>query len=215
MIEVHIPYLPGKRLNQAYNYYMARSSVRWVLFVDHDVYLALNPHWYDCCEKATQEADRRGRPGMITCMTNRIARKTAAARVLLLDNGNYDNDSMEWHHLVARRLWDTYGCSLEPLQVQNLPGFFMLVSVGAWRAVGGFQPMPAEPGSSEQWHRPGAPGFLSVDNWFSRRLQAAGRRNYYLPGLYVYHGYRRQWREDSAWQQKTSDKAEAEASSSE
>ena len=100
-----------------------------------------------------------------------------------------------------------------PTQVPYLPGFFMLVNWQAWAAVDGFKPMPAAVGARQTYARPEAPEFLGVDNWFSRRLLETGRRNYYLPGLYVYHGYRRQWRADSPWQQ-TSDKAEDGASSS-
>jgi len=57
-IDVRIPWEPGKKLGYAINRTM--ETVRGnVLILDHDVFLSLNPHWYQICENAIEVLKNR------------------------------------------------------------------------------------------------------------------------------------------------------------
>ena len=67
-IDVKIPYEPDDKLAEAYNRAMVNTTAPWVLLLDHDVFLALNPHWYEMCLEVVERVDND--VGMITCVTN-------------------------------------------------------------------------------------------------------------------------------------------------
>ena len=174
MIDVRIPYCPNYRLGEAYN--RAMETVEdWVLFLDHDVFL-LNPNWYNMIENAVEQINHNA--GMITCMTNRIACKRQRV------TSRKDTDDLKYHLRVAKRLWRKHGNMLvehalrdKRGRLQFPSGFFMLTHKEAWEEVGGF-----------------TTGFIGVDNNYVLALVEGGYGIYIMPGLYVYHGYRREWK---------------------
>ena len=174
MIDVRIPYCPGYKLGEAYN--KAMETVEdWVLFLDHDIFL-LNPNWYSMLENAVRQVGHKA--GWITCVTNRIA--CLGQRVRMKN----DTDDLKRHRRVAMRLWKKHGAMLIEYPLRNkrgrpqfLSGFFMLTHKEAWKKVGGF-----------------STGFIGVDNNYAIGLNEAGYKFYVMPGLYVYHGYTREWK---------------------
>jgi len=54
-IDVRIPFEPGGKLGWDYNRVMNESKNDWVLLLDHDIFLALNPHWYMICQRVIKE----------------------------------------------------------------------------------------------------------------------------------------------------------------
>jgi GT2 family glycosyltransferase len=156
-IDVRIPYEPGGKLGWDYNRIMNETVHDWVLFLDHDVLLSINPHWYHLC----QQAIRNHTFGMATCWTNAPH-----------NTGQHWPTSAETiaeHRVVARTIYDMHGESVTPLKKAS--GFFMLINKAAWNAVGGF---------------PGV-GMFREDWQFSARLERKRYSIVRIDGLYVYH----------------------------
>jgi hypothetical protein len=65
-IDVRIPFEPGGKLGEDYNRIMRETPHDWVLLLDHDVILSVNPIWYWICQQAIQNYCF----GMATCYTN-------------------------------------------------------------------------------------------------------------------------------------------------
>lgn len=164
VIDVRIPFEPGKQLGFAYN--RAMETIKdWVLFLDHDVLLC-NPAWYTICQDAINQVGHMA--GFITCMTNRIGCSCQQ------DTGCPGNDIKE-HLLHAQTLQAAHRGELKKTSISDTPfsGFFILTHRRAWKDAGGF-----------------IDGFLGVDNAYYRAVSKAGYKTYVLPGLYVYHTYR-------------------------
>jgi len=163
-MDIRIPYFENMQLGRAYN--RAMKTVKdWVLFVDHDLMLPLNPHYYSICKNAINTLGHKA--GWITCKTNRIACGSQ------LESGAPKGDNIIDHIGYAKNLWkqhkDTYTlCNGTPFS-----GFFMLTHKKAWEDVGGFKD-----------------GFLGVDNDYYNKLKENGYGTYVLNGVYVYHLYK-------------------------
>lgn len=168
LIDVKIPYQPGRALAKAYNRAMETATTEWVLLLDWDLF-ACNPFWYDMCVNAVNQVDHN-KAGVITCVTNRIGNPAQRAE------GAPDTDDVMAHMLYAKLLYKQYGNEVRRIP-GALSGFFMLTSKTAWRAAGGFD---------ETRQR-----LLGVDNYYSRDLNRAGYTLYCMPGLYYYHVYRK------------------------
>lgn len=162
-IDVRIPYEPGGRLGQDYNRIMATTPCEWVLFLDHDVMLALNPHWYHLCQRAIEQR----RFGLATCWTNAPHSNTGQQWIS-------GAETIDEHRQIARNVHSQYGYALTDLDKAS--GFFMLVNKQAWSAVGGF---------------PGV-GMFREDWQFCAKLRRAGWAIVRIDGLYVYHAKHRQ-----------------------
>lgn len=167
-MDIRIPYYKNMELGRAYN--IAMETVKdWILFVDHDLMLSLNPYYYSICKNAINELGHQA--GWITCKTNRIACS------MQLDTEAPKNDDILSHMKYAKRLWskhgDKYTCCTQNTKSTPFSGFFMLTHKRAWEEVGGFQD-----------------GFLGVDNDYYRKLINNGYDTYVLNGVYVYHLYK-------------------------
>jgi GT2 family glycosyltransferase len=162
-IDVRIPFEPGGKLGEDYNRVMRETPHDWVLLLDHDVILSVNPIWYWICQQAIQNH----RFGMATCYTN-APHNTGQQWPEPAD------DCVADHRDIARRVYDRNGLSITPLEKAS--GFFMLLSKAAWKKAGGF---------------PGA-GMFREDWDFCKRLKKAGQRIVRMDGLYVYHAKFRQ-----------------------
>jgi GT2 family glycosyltransferase len=148
---------------------MKETPHNWVLFLDHDVFLALNPHWYHIAQKTIIDHQQKQKVGMITCKTNINHKGTGQ-----FDENAPQNDRIEDHRAYAKIAWETYGYETE--SIEKASGFFMLVNKNAWFEVGGFI----------------GEGLFREDWVFSRRLTSNGFSVICLRGLYVYHARHRQ-----------------------
>ena len=162
-IEVKIPYEPRRALAFAYNRAMETAQSEWVLLLDHDVFLALNPHWYEMC-LAVIEGLEGTKAALVTCMTGGTQRRQAQ-RVPLVSN------DFETHQAKAIDLWEKYGCELEKAK-GPITGFFMLVKKDAWKKI-----------LFADQRR----GINNVDTDFCERLLKKGYEIYVMKGLYVFH----------------------------
>ena len=160
-IDVRIPYEPGGKLGWDYNRIMMETPHDWVLFLDHDVFLALNPNWYHICQKVMQNHPS---VGVFTCKTNAKHSNTGQQ-----DVDAPGSDSIAEHQEYAKVVWDKNNYSCTP--VSKISGFFMLVSKKAWKDAGGF---PGKAMFKEDWD-------------FTRKVKNAGYKLMIINGLYVYH----------------------------
>lgn len=165
LIEVKIPMFPGN-LGHAYNLGM-ETAREWVIFIDSDIYLRTQPKWYEICQEAIKQ---HGAAGLFTCVTNRIA--CPAQRC----NDAPASDNLQDHIEYARRRFDKFKYLVNPIPRVKPSGFFMMLHRKTWDKV----KFP--------------PGFLGVDNRYANQLRSAGFHVYLIEGLYLYHGYLREWR---------------------
>lgn len=161
-IDVRIPYEPGGRLGWDYNRIMRESVYEWVLVIDHDVILGLNPHWYQICQKTIENQSF----GVATCRTNADHKNTG-------QTWKTSANTFEEHQTVAKEVWDKFQYGVTDLDKAS--GFFMLISKQWWRKVGGF---------------PGR-GMFQEDWLFTRNIKKHGGRVIRIDGLYVYHAKNR------------------------
>ena len=170
-IDVRIPWEPGRRLGYACNR-MMKTVEDWVLILDWDV-LLLNVNWYDMCLKAIKKVGHNA--GLISCLTNRIGCPLQKAGVpQTIDNiavhMEYAKTISTEHKGVIRDVTDSQF---------KLSGLFFLTRRKIWDDVGG---VPDKK-------------FIGVDTYYHGRVKEAGYRIYVMQDLYVFHNYRRQWRE--------------------
>lgn len=185
MIEVHIPYdhTGEKNLGRVYNEIMENARFDNILFVDHDVYLRLNPNWYQMCNSYANSIGA-GKWGWITCWTNRIGCRWQRMRGV-----DRAGENLYPHREIARRIWRKWGkfggritvidpkANFESGLLTDYPsGFFMLTNKRAWADVGGF-----EEGMFEK-----------TDTKYGMALAKKGWEFVRLDGLYVYHAYDRE-----------------------
>lgn len=160
-IDVKVPYESNDGLAIAYNRAMKTSKAKWVLLLDHDVFLACNPHWYDMCLHVVNTVDNS--VGMITCVTyGRNGFDLSVANTSDL------NQHLEW----ARELYGRHHNTLIEAENHRRAGFFMLVRKEAWQRVR-FRDM--------------GQGVDKIDHDFCRRLIGTGHKIMIMRGLYVMH----------------------------
>ena len=170
-IDVGIPWEPGQQLGLAINRFMAKVD-DWALILDWDVGL-VNVHWYDLCQRTIDTVGHSA--GLITCMTNRIGCP------LQRDTTAPCSDIMDEHRMHALRAQRDRAGVVDDITNQSrwkLSGFFYLTHREVWDKIGGAPPNK----------------FLGFDNWYHDRVREAGYRVLIMRDLYVYHGYRRQWK---------------------
>lgn len=161
MIDVRIPYGIGGTLAEAYNEAMQSSKQDWVLLLDHDVFLALNPYWYEMCCAAVKAHPSAG---AFTCVT--YGRNG-------FDEDQTPTDDINTHQQIAHDIYNKYGNINESVNAYQLPGFFMLVNKSVWKSIGGFKTQ--------------GKGVNKIDHDFFRRVLEGNYHIYIMKGLYVYH----------------------------
>jgi len=169
-IHVAIPYAPNRRLADAYNKIMEETDSEWVCFVDHDVYLATQPKWYQMCLNAVNQLEGQ-KIGWITAKCNRIGCKRQNYIV------NPDPDDIKYHVGIAKKVYEQYGEIVSQLGKTKLSGFFILTNKTAWKDVGGFKDQ--------------GKGLSKIDNDYSVRLRKEGYGQYIIEGLYFYHMWKK------------------------
>lgn len=162
-----VPYTKDKDLGTFYNNAL-RVVGNWVLFVDHDVFLATNSSWYGICSEAINQV--KNNAGIITCTTNRIGCSWQR------DNNAPKSTCIEEHQKYAIQLYQEKGLGIMDVtrqaRTKKLSGFFMLTNKKVWEKTGGF-----------------VSGFYGVDNYYGEKVIQAGFRIYLISGLYLYHRY--------------------------
>lgn len=171
-IPVLIPYAPNGMIGAAYNNVM-KLIEDWVLFIDHDILLGLNPYWYEICNNAISAIGHNA--GWLTCYTNRIGCSLQKA-----PDVNTISDDIRYHQMYARNLYKLNKGKLT--DVTNIPGkkfsgMFILTHKKAWSDAKGF---------------PENIGFFGVDCEYYTRLKQAGYKTLIMKDLYVYHSYFRE-----------------------
>lgn len=164
-IDVKIPYEPKGKLAEAYNRAIVSSKAPWVLLLDHDVFLGLNPHWYDMCLETIKSVPIN-KVGMISCVTNG---NVGRAQEPYIHDKTPDIDEQV---LLAKAAYDKYGLTLQKAENKYLAGYFMLVNRKAWQHIR-FQNQDK--------------GVNKVDHDFCQRLLDGGWEIMVMKGLYVYH----------------------------
>jgi len=147
--------------NQAFNV----EDNDWVCLIDYDVMFLTHrsiPLMY-------RYVDAFPEAGMFVCFTNRI--HPLAKDQLFLGKPSDDMDVKFWQIIASVQ-------ELEPLKVTEIKhevsGFLMLISKRVWQGL-----LFSETGKS-----------LGVDNDFSLRLLASGKKIYRMDTLVVWHSYR-------------------------
>ena len=160
-IDIRIPYGPNHQLAKAYNKAMSESVSEWVILLDHDVYLALNPHWYEMCVNAAKTVSED--VGMITCVTyNRNGFD------LVVDK----TDDISIQQQYAYQLFQKYGDELEEANTHKLAGFFMLVRKSTWENI--------------KFEDQGK-GVNKIDHNWCKRVMDSGQKIMLMKGLYIFH----------------------------
>ena len=176
LIEVKIPYEPNKRLGHAIDTAMGQSD-DWVLILDHDVFIGLNPYWYDICLDAINKVGHKA--GWITCLTNQIG----CPLQKLEYRSNNINDHFELAESIYKKNKGKILDITERAKKWKLSGFFILTHVEAYNDIK---------------NKFGIPGdkFIGWDNYYNDRLIEAGYTLHLMQDLYVFHGYRRLWKKE-------------------
>lgn len=173
-IETKIPYEPGHRLADAYNRAMRESSAPWVLLLDHDVYLACNPHWYEISLEVV--GSFHNDVGMVTCKMNGCKNRPQDPMIPITKETD-----LAVHEGIAHNLFKRWGSSLMEVKTNLVAGYFMLVNRQIWKEI------PFSPRN----------GRYKVDQTFAGDLLKNDYKIYVMNGLYVYHrrgGRKINWR---------------------
>jgi len=167
MIHAHIAYGPDNKLAEAYNDIMLRYRLgQWVVFIDQDVFLC-NPLWNNLCRQVVCNA-MNWQYGVFSCLTN----FSGVADQRIQAPAKHITD-IDYHVNLSKKQWKEKRAIVQEAESDQLSGFFLMVSVSAWEAVGGFKDVGR--------------GVLGVDWDFTKRVKAAGYKLGILQGLYVYH----------------------------
>lgn len=190
-IDVRIPYEPGKRLGYAINR-MMETVEGWCVILDHDVFLSLNPHWYEICQNAIKQVGEDA--GWITCCTNKIGCPLQKADYSIEKSDynyrkDYDSTSMDMHFALAEELYKNNKGKIKDIteiaKRWKLSGLFILTHRDVYDCIKNRHGFPDDK-------------FLGWDNYYSDRLIEEEYKLYLMQDLYVYHGYKRLWK-NSDW----------------
>ena len=162
--DIRIPFAPNGQLGRCYNRIMEESKNEWVLFIDDDVFLRTNPHWYHITSQCLDRYHKK--IGILTCYTNNIVNKAQR-----LDNAPDNKQPIEKHIDFAKKIFDKnqYNCTV--IDKESMSGFFLLTSKTAWEKAGGFL----------------GEGMFKEDNIYHKRIKEAGYNCYRMDGLYLLH----------------------------
>jgi len=193
-IDVKIPFEPGKKLGYAVN--RAMETVEgWVLILDHDVFLSLNPFWYQICLNAIAAVGHNA--GWITCSTNAIGCPLQKAdfslkKMEFLFNKKFDSSNMNDHFSLAQEIYREHQGKVinitEEARRHKLSGLFILTHKNVYDRVKNKFGMPDSK-------------FIGWDNYYNDRILELDYQIYLMKDLYVYHGYKRLWKNES-WGEK-------------
>lgn len=154
-----MPFATDMNLGRAYNEAMALlPDDAWAVLLDHDMMLTTR-EWYRQIEEAIA---CRPDAGAFTAVTNRIAAPWQQV-------GEREGHDIARHRRFGKRRL-AVRTLLDITDTKGFGGVLMCLSKQAWQEVGGF-----------------VDGLLCVDHQMHFALRAAGRRNFLIEGLYLYH----------------------------
>jgi len=164
-VDVRIPYSESGKLADAYNQALQESSANWILFLDHDVFLA-NPLWYEIIQNAIEILSSHDpKAAVIGCRAGGERHKRT------MRQKGEPNDSIEYHiQQSMKRYWE-HRNSVVKIN-EHVAGYFLLVNKDIAKTVG-FRQVKA--------------GINNIDQDFGARILESGYNIYELPGLYIYH----------------------------
>lgn len=111
-IDVKIPYGHNEPLADAYNRALSEGASDWVIFLDHDVFLA-NPRWYEMSVKVIEEL-QDPLTVAIGCMEGGRA-------------ANNESQVIDHHIIQAVKKYKRFGTELERRE-KHVTGYFMLLN---------------------------------------------------------------------------------------
>lgn len=182
MIYPALPHCPsadgdpkGRDVGLAYNRFMALLAPEdWAVLIDHDT-MVCSRAWFPLLETAIAEHPEAG---AFVPVTNRLDRKKSGWQ-LAADPGPLEMN-IERHYEAAEKHRLRYGANAvdvtdveEEGKGRPFSGFWFAVQKRTWTLIDG------------------APrGWRTIDWQIHRRIRAAGKRVFLLPGIYVFHWYR-------------------------
>ena len=169
-IDVKIPYEPGD-LAFAYNRAMEESYAKWILLLDHDVFLSANKYWYEILQQGINQLEELDRVGLITCVKSGAIKGTPQCSDIYTGKDEHD---MKKHVKIARILYENYGNLLKPVDTYRIGGLFMLVNKEVWRRI--------------KFRTVKSNDIRYIDWDFTKRILKNDYKIYVMPGLYIYHG---------------------------
>lgn len=165
MINVVVPYGLNNKLAEAYNRSIEDSKQEWVLFVEHDIFLACNPHWYEMCIDAIKKGGEK--VALFTCVMNGNGGRAQEPYYYIGKTSDIDK-----HVEVAERIFRAKGNELLNVTNKLISGYFLLVRKKV---------------ALEIPFRDMGKGVNKIDYDFCDRLLKAGYEIKVMTGLYVYH----------------------------
>jgi len=164
-VDVSIPFSEDGMLADAYNRALENSTAEWVLFLDHDVFLATNPRWYKMCLQAIKNVESDPTVACITCEANpkRPHRHYRHNKKVV--------DDINKHIELAKHCYKQHGDDLIEMD-RYATGYFMLLNRKVVKEIG-----------FRQMNRT----INKIDVDFGTRLREKGYKVYKMLGLYVYH----------------------------
>ena len=160
-----IPYALDKNLGAEYNRYMnlLPNDDDWMCVTDGDIMF-----FGDFGHQISDVIKKIPDAGLITCLTNRIAKNKAQL---------YGGDSSDAivHRVIAKNLDKDFRGSYRKIN-QKVSGFFMAIKKKTWLEVGKFPEIPNK--------------ILDIDGLISSKILRSGKGIYLMRGVYVFHYYR-------------------------
>lgn len=167
MIHIKTPFALDKNLGRAYNQaFEGVPDDDWVCLIDYDV-MFLTPNSIPLMHEAIS---RYPDAGIFTCSTNRI--HNLAVDQLYFDKPSENTDIKFWQR-QAEVLEFSKGEIVMEI-THEISGFLMLISKKTWNQV-------------KFWE---AGKCLGIDNDYSMRIIAMGKKIYRMNRLLVWHSYR-------------------------
>jgi len=163
-IDVRIPFDENGHLADAYNRALENSNADWVLFLDHDVFLA-NPRWYEMCLEAVDTLKVDPLAACIGCLAGGEHHKRT------MREKGVPSDHLELYIKESKNYYYQYGNMLQRIH-EHAAGYFLLLNRKIAKEVG---------------FRQVQEGINNIDENFGSRLIKAGYHIYMMRGLYIYH----------------------------
>jgi GT2 family glycosyltransferase len=161
-----IPYDLNGNVGKAYNEYMQLlpQDTDYGVLTDRDIMFLTSDYGKQIEDIIKMYPDT----GIFTCYCNRVGNPWQRYNGVISENQDW-----KYHIDLALKLQKE-----KYLEVKEIPrsisGFLMVIQKKTWQRVGGFL---------EQ-------GILTIDNNFSRKVLAIGKKILLMEGIYVFHYYR-------------------------
>lgn len=166
MIYFFTPYSWEKNIGQAYNQYirLVPNDDDYICLMDGDI-MFLTADFGDHLQNIVNKYPEAS---LFTCLTNRVGNRGQCYR-----GDMSENFDVKFHEAIAKDLQARNYFLVSPVN-RVISGHLLLFKKKVWREVGGFFEK----------------GILKVDNDFSRKVLLKRGIIYLMEGVYVFHKYR-------------------------